>query len=776
GEIPLILLATERPGEKEISLESTIRESGIPHEKIILQPFSQDECKNFLSILLDSSVMIDGATLRILFQKSEGNPLFLSEIVYTLIENEFVEKHEDYFYFSPKLAGFDIPENIHGLLLKKIDKFPQDVKHAIQFASIIGFQFPQSIWENMYESTPHISFFGDVLAQLKSERFLVVDDATRQIKFTNAAVRGATESTVLRRNKKKIHRIAAELGAGIFEKDSRKWVSFLSFHYYGAEMFDEAIPVMIQALEFRAKEYNFEIGHSLYLHCMEALEKTESQDWDSYMKLYELAFQLFDLTGMYDDMNNLLGRMETIAGRSGNIEHKLKSDYHHCFYFSRKGDFEKSNEFGYRAIENLKKLNNPEMEANILNLIGANHMLSHEYSKAIKYFKMSAGVKVKRIVVKSLGNIAIVKRLQGKYYDAIDNLQKGLVLSQEIGDQRSIFSKIHKLGHVYFLTSKFDEAIERNLDALEIAENLGDALAISSVKGNIARLFIATKNFKDARKTLIETLQIAKRINNSTHIATCYSNLGTVDKAEGFFDKAIENLKKSIEIAEQTENKRAVAMRKYEIGKLYLIVGNLSKAKIEITESIRIYKMLRLDYRYFSEVALAELHFYIAEHEKSLKILEIATQKLFDVEGFRDEYFEAVCLKMENFNAMSKYKKSVKTLEANKQLVEDANKENAGVLFIFLNYLEAKISLKSVVDEKYIDLLESAILQEENPKYPVFLLRLSKIYHHLGEELKSKTALIKSERILLDQSERIEEINLRENFLRSPLFRGFLNN
>jgi len=39
----------------------------------------------------------------------------------------------------------EIPDNLQGLLLARIDRLPEDVKHTLRVASVIGRQFPVKV-------------------------------------------------------------------------------------------------------------------------------------------------------------------------------------------------------------------------------------------------------------------------------------------------------------------------------------------------------------------------------------------------------------------------------------------------------------------------------------------------------------------------------------------------------------------------------------------------------------------------------------------------------
>ena len=47
------------------------------------------------------------------------------------------------------IGQIEIPDNLQGLLLARIDRLPEDVKHTLRVASVIGRQFPVKVLEQV---------------------------------------------------------------------------------------------------------------------------------------------------------------------------------------------------------------------------------------------------------------------------------------------------------------------------------------------------------------------------------------------------------------------------------------------------------------------------------------------------------------------------------------------------------------------------------------------------------------------------------------------------
>ena len=58
----------------------------------------------------------------------------------------------DHWVATDKVAGIEIPDTLHGLLLARIDRLPADSRRTLRVASVIGRQFAVTILERLLES------------------------------------------------------------------------------------------------------------------------------------------------------------------------------------------------------------------------------------------------------------------------------------------------------------------------------------------------------------------------------------------------------------------------------------------------------------------------------------------------------------------------------------------------------------------------------------------------------------------------------------------------
>jgi predicted ATPase len=90
----------------------------------------------------------------LILKKAEGNPFFVEEVIRMLIDRGAIYKHGSSWAAGKEIGSIEIPDNLQGLLLARIDRLPDDVKRTLRVASVIaviGRQFSVKVLEQVLE-------------------------------------------------------------------------------------------------------------------------------------------------------------------------------------------------------------------------------------------------------------------------------------------------------------------------------------------------------------------------------------------------------------------------------------------------------------------------------------------------------------------------------------------------------------------------------------------------------------------------------------------------
>ena len=66
-----------------------------------------------------------------------------------LIDRGAIIQQDGNWVAGADIAQIEIPDNLQGLLLARIDRLPEEVKHTLRVAAVIGRQFPVKVLEQV---------------------------------------------------------------------------------------------------------------------------------------------------------------------------------------------------------------------------------------------------------------------------------------------------------------------------------------------------------------------------------------------------------------------------------------------------------------------------------------------------------------------------------------------------------------------------------------------------------------------------------------------------
>ncbi len=151
NETPLLFCFVTRPDHDAPGWKLVLaaREAaGNRLTEIALRPLSDADSRQLVSNLLEIEAIPEHIRSLIL-QKAEGNPFFVEEVIRMLIDRGAIVKQGERWAAGKELETIEIPDNLQGLLLARIDRLPEEVKRTLRVASVIGRQFSVKVLEQV---------------------------------------------------------------------------------------------------------------------------------------------------------------------------------------------------------------------------------------------------------------------------------------------------------------------------------------------------------------------------------------------------------------------------------------------------------------------------------------------------------------------------------------------------------------------------------------------------------------------------------------------------
>jgi predicted ATPase len=149
SSVPILLCLITRPDRDAPGwkLVTAVREvMGSSLTEIGLDALSERDSRQLVANLLEIEALPEEMRALIL-RKAEGNPFFVEEIIRMLIDRGAIVHREEGWVAGKEIETVEIPDNLEGLLMARIDRLPDETKRILRVAAVIGRQFPVRVLE-----------------------------------------------------------------------------------------------------------------------------------------------------------------------------------------------------------------------------------------------------------------------------------------------------------------------------------------------------------------------------------------------------------------------------------------------------------------------------------------------------------------------------------------------------------------------------------------------------------------------------------------------------
>jgi predicted ATPase len=247
-EYRILFIIVFRPGYTDTGERiTTFLQENYPSNwtKIDLEPLKESESEQLLSNLLKIKSFPHQMREQTL-QRAGGNPFFIEEVVRSLINEGAVVLEKGEYRVTEKIKNIVIPQNIHALIMARIDLLDEETRNLVRVASVIGRNF---FYRILTEVTSYIEEVDRRLDYLKEIQFIRERKRMGEVEylFKHALAQEAAYESILIQRRKEIHQKVAQSIEKVFNERLHEFYGMLAYHYSMGEDLDKAEEYMIRA-------------------------------------------------------------------------------------------------------------------------------------------------------------------------------------------------------------------------------------------------------------------------------------------------------------------------------------------------------------------------------------------------------------------------------------------------------------------------------------------------------------------------------------------------
>lgn len=241
------------------------------YNRIGVIQFTQKSSEALVDAILEGG-SVSPEIYDLVMKKSAGNPLFIEELIHSLIEDGTIQKRENQYVLNAKASELKVPDTIQGIIAARIDRLEDRVKKNIQLASVIGRQFAFNILQTISEKNEDLK---SQLLNLQGIELIYEKNLIPELEFVfkHALTVEVTYNSLLSKKRKSIHRRIGKAIETIYSANLEEYYEILAYHYSKGEQTDKACQYLIHSGKKAARNHSLLEAYSFYKQAVELLNR-----------------------------------------------------------------------------------------------------------------------------------------------------------------------------------------------------------------------------------------------------------------------------------------------------------------------------------------------------------------------------------------------------------------------------------------------------------------------------------------------------------------------
>ena len=183
--------------------------------------------------------------------------------------------------------------------------------------------------------------------------------------------------------------------------------------------------------------------------------------------------------------------------------------------------------------------------------------------------KIHEEINNKRGIGFSLLYIGIIRYRQSLYADAIEYTSKAKTYFEELKDNRKLIDVYCNLGNSYDEQGNYPEAMKNYVSSLKVSEEIGDKREVAGAYTNIGHLFDQMGNPGEAIANHSKALKINQEIGDKKGLCESYINMGGINSKNKNYPEALKYFNACLKLAKEIESKSDIALSLTNLGYVY---------------------------------------------------------------------------------------------------------------------------------------------------------------------------------------------------------------
>ena len=453
GGARILLLATYRPGYRSPWIDKSYA------GQLPLRPLSPADSRD---VVRSARADLEDPLTEVIVAKADGNPLFLEQLALHAGE-------------ARATGSVDlVPNTIRDVVMARIDRLPEEAKHLLQTAAVIGREFSdrllRAVWRGGDPIAPH-------MRELTRLEFIqeYSDDQQAAYIFRHALAQETAYASLLESHRRRVHGIVGNAIETLYEGRFEEVVEQLVYHFGRSDHAEKTVDYAIQAAEKAQRRWANSEALAYFdeaLRRLDAMPDTEANRFrriDTVLRQAEVKFAL----GEHREQLEALEKIRAIVEESGDARRRATWHYWTGFLHSLTGSRSVvAIEHCRRAAAIASKNGLDELDGFIRACLAQAYVVAGELRAAIEAGEQALAIFEARNNLwwagRTLWNLAQAAIYLGEWDTSLSYCEKALGYGDALDDLRLRTGGLYRTGSAHIQRGDIDRGLSCCAEALAL--------------------------------------------------------------------------------------------------------------------------------------------------------------------------------------------------------------------------------------------------------------------------------------------------------------------
>lgn len=559
-EAPVLFCFLTRP-EHEVpgwKLVTAVRDVlGEGRTELHLRALSDRESRQLVSNLLEVEALPEKIRTGIL-QKAEGNPFFVEEMIRMLIDRGVVVRQGEGWVAVEEVGSLDLPDNLQGLLLARIDRLPEERKHTLRVASVVGRQFPVPVLEEILSDLSKEQL-KEHLSSLEAAGLIHLAQAIPDVEFIfrHSLVQDAAYASLLKGDRCRLHLAVGKALEYCFPDRLDELAPVLAGHFLNGGDDLTAFHYLITAGDRAAHTYANTEALEYYNQALNLAPQVNAES-DIRFHLFIQRGRALELTAQYSLAEENYQEMGRLAQEQGDAAMHLTALMACATLYAVPTSLynsKRAKSLCEQALSLAQELGDRAAEARIYWILLLSYDRSNMPFEAVTYGEKALAL-ARELDLADL--IAYILNDIGQGYLAIGKPRKGYEALKEAqqrwrqyGNLPMLADSITTTGLIEYFLGDLNQAIRSAEEGYQLSSSIQNLWGQSYSRMYISYPLVEKGELGQAIRCMEDCIQLSFQAGFLAPLATILADLGWVYALIGRIDHGLSLARQALENAEK---------------------------------------------------------------------------------------------------------------------------------------------------------------------------------------------------------------------------------